>query len=99
MDPNQYLTTGQAAKLIPGKPCATTVWRWCTSGWKAANGAKVKLQCAKFGKKIFTTKEWIEDFGKACADSDSLEVSRFGNVIVSSSSDSEIEAACIAEGI
>ncbi len=53
-----YLTISKAVRVIPGQPNPSTVWRWCTVG---VGG--VRLQSVRFGRRLFTTREWIKEFG------------------------------------
>ena len=62
-----YITFGQAAKLLPNRPHCGTVWRWATRGIKAPDGSVVKLQSVRYGRSMYTTVEWLADFGHASA--------------------------------
>ena len=66
----QYLTLSDAAKLAPGRPSTSCLWRWCRKGVKAKSGVTVRLQHARFGGRVFTTSLWLDDFGKAVAEAD-----------------------------
>lgn len=66
----QYLTLTDAAKLAPGRPSTSCLWRWCRKGVKSKSGVTVRLQHARFGGRVFTTSEWLDDFGKAVAEAD-----------------------------
>lgn len=59
------LTLTQAAKRSPGRPHASTVWRWCRAG---LNG--VRLEYVRFGRRIFTSAEALERFVEALAKTD-----------------------------
>ena len=72
MLPNETkLTLVQAAKLAPGRPHASTVWRWCREG---ING--VRLEYVRFGRRIFTSAEALERFASALASADPEVASR-----------------------
>ena len=64
---SDYLTLGQAAKLIPttgGRPPSTmSLYRWCTVG---LNG--VRLKHMRFGRRICTTPEDLAEFARALAE-------------------------------
>lgn len=60
-----WITITAAAKLAPGRPNATTVWRWAMHGVKLRNGDRLRMQCVRFGGKIFTTVAWLMEFGAA----------------------------------
>lgn len=66
----EHLTLAQAAKLAPGRPSANCVWRWCREGVKAASGQRVRLKHVRFGSRIYTTRQWLNDFGLALAEAD-----------------------------
>ena len=51
------LTLAQAAKLIPHRPSANTLWRWSTKGLQG-----VKLQTFKVGRSRCTTPEMLASF-------------------------------------
>ena len=64
------LTLSQAAKLVPGRPHASTIWRWCRRGVLSRNGERIRLQHIRMGGKIFTKEIWVEEFGHQLAESD-----------------------------
>jgi hypothetical protein len=59
-----------AAKLVPGHPHASTLWRWSRRGIKARDGSRVRLEHVRLGGKVFTSREAIERFGAALAAAD-----------------------------
>ena len=67
---DEHITLTQAAKLAPGRPTPNCVWRWCREGIKAASGNRVRLKHMRFGSRIFTTRQWLNDFGQALAEAD-----------------------------
>ena len=67
---NEHITITQAANIAPGRPSTACVWRWCRKGVLARNGQRVRLQHIRAGSKIFTTRAWLEEFGRNLADSD-----------------------------
>lgn len=64
------LSLADAAKSLPlspgGKPLAfTTLWRWHLKGVLGPNGERVKLEAAKLGGRLITSKEAIARFSAA----------------------------------
>jgi len=73
---DEHITLTQAAKLAPGRPTPNCVWRWCREGVKAASGERVRLKHTRFGSRIFTTRQWLNDFGQALAEADAAHFDR-----------------------
>lgn len=65
------LTLTEAAKRSPGRPHASTLWRWCREGLHG-----VRLEYVRFGRRIFTSTEALDRFAQALADTDSVGRSR-----------------------
>ncbi|MCA9277242.1 MAG: DUF1580 domain-containing protein [Phycisphaerales bacterium] len=72
----EHITLSQAAKLAPGRPSSNCVWRWCREGVKAASGTRVRLKHVRFGSRIFTTRQWLNDFGLSLAEADAAHFQR-----------------------
>jgi hypothetical protein len=72
----EQITLSQAAKLAPGRPSSNCVWRWCREGVKAASGQRVRLKHVRFGSRIYTTRQWLNDFGLALAEADAAHFDR-----------------------
>ena len=74
------LNLSEAARLAPGKPHVSAIWRHCRVGVLAANGERIKLEHTRFGRRVFTSAEAIERFGQrlAAADAEHFD-SRNGN--------------------
>lgn len=69
---NEYLTLGQAASMLPNRPGATCVWRWCRHGVLPRGSAKrITLQHVRVGGRIYTTARWLEQFATRLAAADS----------------------------
>ena len=64
------ITLSQAAKLAPGRPHASTIWRWCRRGVLSRNGERIRLEHIRMGGKIFTKAIWVEAFGRQLAAAD-----------------------------
>jgi len=56
-----YLTVSEAARLIPGQPSPSTVWRWCQRGIRAPNGERIRLEHRWSGRRIVTRMKWVEE--------------------------------------
>ncbi len=70
ISPTDYLTVAQAARLIPGKPHPSAVWRWCRRGIVARNGVRIRMRHGRAGCRIFTTREWMSAYFEALAQAD-----------------------------
>ena len=70
MDAKDYLTLSQAARKLPGRPAAGTLWRWCRRGLKVRDGRHVRLRHVRIGGRLYTTLDWIEEFGRQLAEAD-----------------------------
>ena len=66
----EYITLTIAAKMSPGRPHATAVWRWARKGIKARNGERVRLEHVRIGGRIFTKEIWLMDFFSAVKSAD-----------------------------
>lgn len=64
------LTLTQATRHWPGQPHPSTIWRACRKGVRAANGARIHLEHARFGRRVYTSREAIERFGQRLAAAD-----------------------------
>jgi hypothetical protein len=63
-------TFGAAARRIPslrsGKPVSpSTIWRWSTTGCRARNGQRVRLETIKIGGSTCTSAEALDRFFRA----------------------------------
>jgi hypothetical protein len=62
MSDDQVITFAEAAKLIPGRPHAGSVYRWADRGKLLRSGQRVFLR-SRFGPKCrYTTPEWVQQF-------------------------------------
>lgn len=61
-----WMTISETARKVPttnGRPVgAATVWRWCTKGCKG-----IRLEHARFGRRIAISEEALERFATALA--------------------------------
>jgi len=64
------LALSQAAKIAPGRPSSNCLWRWCRRGVLSRGGERVYLHHARVGGKVYTSKQWLDDFGQALAEAD-----------------------------
>jgi hypothetical protein len=70
LDGPTYLTLKEAARLAPGKPSASAVWRWCRKGLTARDGSKVYLKHVRVGREVYTSAAWLHAFFEAVATAD-----------------------------
>jgi hypothetical protein len=64
------LNLTEAAKLAPGRPSTNCMWRWCRKGVLARSGDRVRLQHIRMGGKLYTTSQWVQEFGRRLAEAD-----------------------------
>jgi hypothetical protein len=60
--PSDYIDLCMAAKLFPGDPSASCIWRWCRKGCKSRSGRRVYLSHQRVGGKLYITREWAAQF-------------------------------------
>lgn len=70
MNVKNYLTLSRAARQLPGRPAAGTLWRWCRRGLTSRDGRRVYLQHIRIGARIYTRLDWVEEFGNQLAEAD-----------------------------
>lgn len=70
MQKQEYILLSKAAKLSPGRPHTSAIWRWCRKGLKSRSGENIRLRHIRVGGKIYTTVEWLQDFFTTVAESD-----------------------------
>lgn len=70
IQPDQYLSLSDVAKLAPGRPSTNCVWRWCRKGVKARSSERIRLQHIRIGGQIYTAQPWLAEFGAKLADAD-----------------------------
>jgi len=66
----QYISLADCTRVIPGRPHAATVWRWCRKGVKSRTGRRIYLEHARFGKRIFVTRKCLKQFARCLAEAD-----------------------------
>ena len=64
------LTLGEAAKLLPNRPHASALWRWCRRGLKSRGGRVVRLAHLRIGGRLYVRREDLEAFGRKLAEAD-----------------------------
>ena len=71
------LTITEAARLVPGRPSPSAIWRWCRKGVRARNGQRIHLEHQRFGGRLFTSEVALQRFADklAVADSEHFEQS------------------------
>ncbi len=67
---SNMVTIGEFAKLVPGDPAPSTIWRWCRKGIKTRNGQQVRLPHQRVGKRLFVDASKASEFFKEIADQD-----------------------------
>ena len=67
---NEPLTLSAAAKRCPGRPHASTLWRWARKGVKTRSGTRIRLEHIRVGGKIFVTHNSLNDFFRKVARAD-----------------------------
>lgn len=68
--PNEIITLDEATKNTPGRPSAHCLWRWCRKGVLSRGGERIRLEHVRIGGKIYTKLQWLEEFGRKLAESD-----------------------------
>lgn len=66
----EMLSLSQAAKMLPGRPHAASLWRWSRLGVTTHSGQRVRLRVGRLGRRLYTKVEWIEEFARQCAELD-----------------------------
>jgi len=93
-DPSDYISFTQAARLAPGKPHPSAIWRWARRGIQARNGERVKLQHIRAGRRCFTTAAWLDDYTRrlTAADADAQADDRLRDDLDLAELDAELDA-------
>lgn len=65
-----YISLGDAAARAPGGVSANCVWRWCRNGVRGRNGDRIRLQHRRFGGRLYTRAEWIDEFTRIITEAD-----------------------------
>lgn len=65
-----FITLTEATKITPGRPSPNCLWRWCRRGVLSRGGERIRLEHRRIGGKIFTTPDWLDDFGRVLAEAD-----------------------------
>ena len=67
---SERITLGQAARLLPGHPSPSSLWRWCRRGVKARNGEQIRMRHVRVGGKLYIQANWLDEFSKRLAEAD-----------------------------
>lgn len=68
---DRHLTLIEAARHVPGRKATRAVlWRWCRHGLKSRSGNVVNLRHIRVGGRVFTKREWLDEFFEALANAD-----------------------------
>lgn len=73
------LTLAEAAKLAPGRPHISAIWRYCRKGVRAATGRRIYLEYIRFGARLYTSSEALSRFGERLAAEDAKHFARDGD--------------------
>ncbi|RIK57260.1 MAG: hypothetical protein DCC63_14865 [Nitrospira sp.] len=68
--PGDYLSITRVAKLAPGRPSTNCIWRWCRKGVLSRSGERVRLKHIRIGGMIYSTRQWLDEFGRCLAEAD-----------------------------
>ena len=64
------LTLTEAARVVPGRPHASTLWRWARRGIRARNGQRIRLRHQRLGARVYVTRDWLDQFATEVAAAD-----------------------------
>ncbi|MFG0329598.1 MAG: DUF1580 domain-containing protein [Phycisphaerales bacterium] len=70
LDGESLITLAEAAKLRPGRPHVSSIWRQARVGVRARNGDRVRLEHKRIAGKIWTSREALSRFDRALAEAD-----------------------------
>ena len=68
--PNGYLSITEVANIAPGRPKTNCIWRWCRKGVLSRSGERVRLRHVRIGGMIYSTRQWLDEFGRRLAEAD-----------------------------
>jgi len=63
----ELLTLSEAGARLPHAKSASTLWRWQREGCATSSGDRVHLKCCRLGRHLYTTLDWVIEFGVAVA--------------------------------
>lgn len=61
-DSTSLISIRQAAVFAPVPVSASTVYAWIAVGLRGVDGVTIKLNAARYGGRVFTTKAWLDEF-------------------------------------
>ncbi len=70
MTSNDYKTLSEAANLLPHRPHASAVWRWCRRGALARNGERIRLPHVRAGRRLLVSEAELFRFLERVAAAD-----------------------------
>lgn len=62
---SEFISMREASKLLPGRPSPTALSVWTSIGCSPGKGERVVLQTLRLGRRVFTKREWIDEFVKS----------------------------------
>lgn len=67
---SEYLTLAEAAKIAPGRPSTTALWRWTRKGLLARSGERIRIPHIRVGRYILIHPDELAAFFKRLAEAD-----------------------------
>lgn len=67
----EKIDLAEAARISPGRPHCSAVWRWARRGIMTRGGDRLRLEHIRAGGRVFTSKEALDRFFAALAQADS----------------------------
>lgn len=68
--PSRHITLTEATRYTPARLTPNAIWRWCRRGVRSRTGKRVRLEHVRIGGRIYTSKDWLDQFGRALAEAD-----------------------------
>jgi len=97
---NDYLSLTEAAKIVPGRPHTSSLWRACRKGVLGRNGERIYLEHVRFGGRIYTTKDALETYARRLTEADAeYFASKGGRCVDTTRADERAERELAAAGI
>ena len=62
---DHYITLSEAGRQLPGRPHASTLWRWCRVGIRG-----VRLPYLRVGRRIVVSRAALDEFARSLAELD-----------------------------
>lgn len=72
---SKYLTFAEAGASLPHPVSGAAIWRWCSVGL-VVGGRRLRLRGYKFGRRMYTTMDDVEEFADRLAKAELEEAER-----------------------